>query len=66
MSAQDKAGGESSVPPWFDVRGEDGGAADEDREAVATWSPPPGWKWNGKDWEYSSRHLNERHLRPVS
>ncbi len=40
----------------------------EAREAkeIGALHSAPGWKWNGEEWEYSSRHLNEPHLHAVS
>ena len=64
MSAEDKAVG-GLLMPRFDAWVEVEGAAERALAVVAA-PPPPGWKWNGNGWEYSSRYLNEPHLRAVS
>lgn len=65
MAGEDKAVGGLLVP-CAGARLHVGSAAAQEARAVEAAPPPPGWKWNGSDWEYSSRYLNEPHLRAVS
>jgi hypothetical protein len=65
MSAEDKAVS-GLLMLCFGARSQVGSTADEGAKALEAAPPPPGWKWNGEDWEYSSRYLNEPHLRQVS
>ena len=52
--------------PHFTTWSESGILVARGVEDIGAVLPAPGWKWNGKEWEYSSRHLNEPHLRAVS
>jgi hypothetical protein len=66
MSAPNDKAVEELRMRCFGARTRLGSAAAEGTKAVEAGPPAPGWKWNGRDWEYSSKHLNERHLRAVS
>ncbi len=61
----DETTGELLVPS-FGAWSEFGSLVAEGAKAAETRPLAPGWKWNGKEWEYSSRHLNEPHLYAVS
>ena len=61
----DETGGELLVP-CFSAWSECGSGAAQAAKVDEAGLPAPGWKWNGEEWEYSSRHLNEPHLQAVS
>jgi len=60
----DETAGELLVPS-FSAWSEFGSVAVQGAKAVVP-HPAPGWKWNGEEWQYSSRYLNEPQLRAVS
>jgi len=61
----DETVGELLVPR-FSAWSEFGSLVARGAKDIGAVPPAPGWKWNGEEWEYSSRHLNEPHLRAVS
>jgi hypothetical protein len=67
MSAQDDKTAGRLLEPRFDGRSDIERPVANLNEAVGAKARPPrpGWKWNGKEWEYSSRYLDDAPVRPA-
>jgi hypothetical protein len=63
MSAEDDKAAELRLLPWFSGRSKD--AASRGSSPIGARPPSPGWRWNGKEWMYSARYLNDPPVRRV-
>jgi hypothetical protein len=63
MSAEGDKAAELRLLPWFGGRSES--AATKRSSAIGARPPRPGWRWNGSEWLYSARYLNDPPVRCV-
>ena len=63
MSGEDDKAAERLLVPCLGGGSES--AAAERRNARAARPPRPGWRWNGKEWMYSARYLDDPPVRGV-